>query len=192
MLRVTKPIGGLARMRADRAMLAVLAAAFALAACGGDSAGSGASGTGATQNPPTAGGGGGGTATLSVVVSGAIPTSGTGAVTGGAGTSSVVSGTVRRLIADGTGNGQQHRFTVDYDGVTGVVISVTHGWGTSLSALDAATQCVRAATVVGQAVCGDAVSVDLAARRAAFSGAVLRGSGTFTSILTGQIGFTAP
>lgn len=188
---LTEPIGGLGGTRAARAVLAVLAVA-ALAACGGDSAGSGASGTGATQTPPTAGGGGGGAVTLSVVVSGAIPTSGNGTVSGPAGSSTVVAGTVRRVIADGTGNGLQHRFTVDYDGVTGVVVSVTHGWGSALSALDAATQCVRVATAVGQAVCGDVVSVDLAARRVVFSGAVLRGAGTFTSILAGQIGFTGP
>lgn len=194
MRRSDEGTGGSAGAAARLARSALLAAAAAaLAACGGDGAGSGASGTGATQTPPASSGGGTGVAAaLSVVVSGAVPTSGNALVTGSAGTSSPLSGTVRRLVADGSGNGLQHRFTVDYDAVTGIVIAVTHGWGASTSALDASTLCVRAVTAAGQAVCGDTVSVDGLARRVTFTGTVLRGAGTFSSILTGQISYTVP
>lgn len=171
---------------------AACAVALLVAACGGDGAGTTGTtgGTGATQTPPA--GGGGTSGALSVVVSGAVPTSGNALLSGASGTATPVAGTLRRLVADGTGNGFQHRITVDFDGVTGVVLSVTHGWGASLSALDAATQCVRVATAAGQAVCGDAVTVDVAARRASFAGVVLRGAGSFASILTGQVAFTVP
>jgi hypothetical protein len=157
-----------------------------LIACGGDGAGSTGGSSGFTQS-----GGGGGSATVEVTVSGAIPASGNASVTGAGAVSALITGTTRRVTADGSGNGLQHRFTVDYDEVTGTVFAVTHGWGASLASLEGATQCVRTVTVAGQAACGAAVSVDPASGRVQLSGAVLRGAGTFTSILSGRIDFTS-
>jgi hypothetical protein len=178
----------------SRAALAAVAAvaALGLAACGDDGAGAGGSGGGATQNPSPPGGGGTATESIAVTVSGAIPTSGNAIVSGSSARAAVLVGTTRRLTADGSGGGLVHRFVVDYDGVTGVVGAVTHGWGASAASLDAATQCVRTVTTAGQVACGAGVAVDVATGRLTFTNLVLRGGGTFTSILNGQVAFVAP
>lgn len=183
-------IGSIGSSRAAVAALAA-AAAFSLAACGDDGAGAGGSNDGATQNPAPPGAGSG-TESVAVTVSGAIPASGNAIVTGSVARAVVLVGTTRRMTADGSGGGLAHRVIVDYDAVTGVVGSVSHGWGASTAAFEAATQCVRTATAAGQALCGNGVAVDVVAGRVTFTNLVLRGAGSFTSILNGQIGFAAP
>ena len=160
-----------------------------LAGCGDDGAGSAGGSGGVTQAGPS---GDAGAAATAVTVSGAVPVSGNGSVTGAGASSVPLAGTTRRIAADGAGNGVQHRFVVDYDAVSGTVLAVTHGWGPSLSAFEGATQCVRAVTALGQVACGGAVALDTARGRVVFPGAVLRGAGSFTSILTGRIDFTSP
>jgi hypothetical protein len=173
-----------------RAALAATAVAAVLAACG--SADSGAGGQGSTGNlgpvSPTAPGT---NVVLSVTVSGAIPSTGNAVVTGASpGASTLVSGTLRQVVAEGSGGGLQHRFTVNYDAVSGVVFSVFHAWGASIAAAEATTQCVRTVSAVGQQACGGAITVDLAANRITFASTVLR-NGNFSSILNGQVPYTA-
>jgi hypothetical protein len=192
----------MARLDGCRAVGAALAAAalIALAGCGGGGepgAGAGGDGTsGATQS----GGVGTSGARVLVTVSGAIPTTGNAVVSGGTATSSpvVVGGTQRRLVADGAGGGLAHRFALLYDGVSGTVLRVEHGWGASGGAPEAATGCVATPTGGALPACGGAVSVDVVARVARFDGLLLRGTAQgaggnpFTSILTGTIAFTSP
>ncbi len=176
-----------ASIRRQAVGMAVLGLVVALAGCGdGADAGAGAGG-GTGLQPP---GGSGTTATTSVTVSAALPVSGNGAVTGTGAVSSLLDTATRRVVADGAAGGIQHRFTIDYDPVSGVVLGVAHGWGASLSSLEGATACVRAVTVLGQVACGSSVAVDVARSQASFTGTVLRGSGSLASILTGQITFT--
>lgn len=174
------------RMTRAAAMAAML---MALTACGDDGAGAVGGEGGFTQSAP---GGDASNPAVTVTVSGAIPVSGNALVTGSGAVSSPLVGTTRRVTAEGSGNGLQHRFAVDYDAVSGTVLAITHGWGASLSSLEGATQCVRAVSVPGPVACGATVSVDVTARRVTFVGTVLRGAGAFTSILSGQIDFTTP
>jgi hypothetical protein len=71
------------------------------------------------------------------------------------------------------------------------VLSVAHAWGVETSGTEAATGCVGTVTVAGEHPCGTSVSVDPTARTVSFAGTLLRGQGTFQSILTGQVQFTA-
>lgn len=166
-----------------------VALVFGLAGCGDDGAGSAGGAGGLTQTGP---GGDSSAAAVAVTVSGAVPVSGNAIVTGSGAASAILVGTTRRVTADGSGNGVQHRFAVDYDAVSGTVLAVTHGWGMNLSSLEGATQCVRAPTAAGQVACGGSVTLDTSRSRVVFSGTVLRGAGNFTSILTGRIDFTSP
>jgi hypothetical protein len=171
-------------------MLATLAVAALLAAC--SDGGAGEQGSTGNLGPvsPVGPGTGGGSALVSVTVTGAVPTSGNGLVTGASpGASTPVGGTLRQVVVEGTGGSVQHRFTVSYDAASGVVLSVLHAWGTTSATADAATQCVRTVSAVGQVACGAAVAVDLAANRIVFTGTVLR-NGTFSSILSGQVPYT--
>lgn len=173
------------------AVPACAALVLALAACGDDGAGSQGqgAGAGATQTAP-AGNSPGGVVTFSVQVTAALPTSGNGSIAGSAGSAAFVSNTIRRVTANASGGGVQHRITVDYDPVSGSVIGVVHAWGATASELQSVTGCARTATVIGDAVCGNAVVIDPSAGVLNFRSAVLRGSGTFTSTLTGQVPFT--
>ena len=170
-------------IRRQAAGTAVLGLVVALLGCS-DGAGAG----GGTGLQPSAGSGTG--SATSVTVSAALPVSGNGAVTGSGATSSLLDTATRRIVADGSAAGIQHRFTIDYDPVSAVVLVVAHGWGVSLSSLEGVTACVRVVSTVGQVACGNTVTVDVARSQVSFAGAVLRGSGSFASILTGQITFT--
>jgi hypothetical protein len=179
--------------RAGRVAVAFgLLAVIVLAGCGGDGAGS-SSPVAATQTAPSAGGGSGATAPT-LAVSGAVPATGNGTVALGTGVTTTSTGsTFRQVTIDGIaqGTGYVHRLTVDFDGITGTVAAVTHRWGVSTASFEAITQCARTA---GAAViaCGNAVSVDVVTGRVAYTNLVLRGSGTFTSILNGQFTLTTP
>jgi hypothetical protein len=174
-----------------RAVLVATTLAAALAACGSEDSGAGAQGS--TSNlgpvspaPPDTSG------TVAVTVSGANPVSGNAVVTNSTpGVSIPVSGTVRQVVAEGSGGGLQHRFTVNYDAVSGVVFSVFHAWGASIAAAEATTQCVGTVTAVGQQACGATVTVDRSNNRIAFANTPLR-NGSFASILSGQVPFKAP
>jgi len=172
------------------AIPACMVLGLALVACGDDSAGAQGSNAGATQTAPV--GGGGGTAvTFALQVTAAQPTTGNGTITGSKGSAAFVSDTVRRVTANASGGGLQHRVIVDYDPVSGSVLSVVHAWGASVTETQAVTGCARTATVIGDAVCGAGVVIDPASGVVTFRAAVLRGTGVFTSTLTGQLPFTA-
>jgi hypothetical protein len=184
------------KFRAATAAL-VAAAAFALAGCGGD--GAGASNTeGATQTAPGAGSTTGATTgQISVTVSSAVPVSGNGTVSGTSVVNTLVGGTTRAVVADGTSTTTTtvgHRIRVDYDSVSGVVLAVTHGWGTTPGANTfdlGQTGCVRVATATVPTLCIGA-TVDLVGSRITFTDTLLRGAGTFSSLLNGSITFQAP
>jgi len=179
--------------RSLRVRLAALPAgallAVALAACGDDGAGAQGESGGLTQTAPV-GTAGGAVAAFSMQVTAAQPTSGNGTIAGSAGSSAFVSNTVRRVTANASGGGLQHRVTIDYDPLSGSVIAVVHAWGATVAELQSVTGCARTATVIGDAVCGNAVVIDPSSGVVTFRGAVLRGSGAFTSTLTGQLPFT--
>ncbi len=187
--------------RAARAVLAAIVATV-VAACGGDQPGAGAGGEGSTGLTQTGPGSGGGTVAspVEVAVSGAIPTSGNALVTGTTAISSVPvpGGTQRLVVADGTGNGLAHQFSVLFDGVTGTVLRVDHLWGASATTPEARTACVATLVTGGPPACGGGVTVDVVNRQVTFRSALLRGTtqGTttnpFTSILTGTITYAAP
>ncbi|MCZ8100014.1 MAG: hypothetical protein O9345_15645 [Burkholderiaceae bacterium] len=179
---------GFPKFRAATAALVAVAAAFALAGCGGD----GASNTGgATQTAP----GGGTNATtgqIAITVSSAVPTSGNGAVTGTSVVNTLVGGTTRAVVADGTSaTTVAHRIRVDYDSVSGVVLAVTHGWGATAGVFEGTSGCVRVASPTVPTLCTGA-TVDLVGSRVVFTNTLLRGAGTFSSLLNGSITFQAP
>jgi hypothetical protein len=179
------------KFRAATAAL-VAAAAFALAGCGGD--GAGASNTaGATQTAPGAGSTTGATTgQISVTVSSAVPNSGNGTVSGTSVVNTLVGGTTRKVVADGTSaTTLAHRIVVDYDSVSGVVLAVTHGWGATAGVFEGTSGCVRVATASVPTLCTGA-TVDLAGNRVVFTNTLLRGAGTFSSLLNGSITFQAP
>jgi hypothetical protein len=188
------------RFLGSRAALAAMVA-MAVAACGGDQAGAGAGGDGSSGLSQTGPGPGGGTvaSAVEVAVTGAIPASGNAVVTGTTATSSVPvpGGTQRLMVAEGTGNGLAHQFSVLFDGVTGTVLRVDHLWGPSVAVPEARTACVATPVVGGPPACGG-VAVDVLNRRLTFRSALLRGtiqgtaSSAFTSILTGTITYAAP
>jgi len=158
-----------------------------LGGCGDDGAGAGGTGNGATQTGPTASTQG----SVSVTVTGAMPLSGIGTVSGSGATSVASPAGPREVRAEGTSNGILHRFAVTYDPLSGVVLGVVHDWGAADSGgTDARTACVRSVSAAGQVACGPSVSVDVAAGRVSFVGTVLRGDGSFASILNGDITFT--
>jgi hypothetical protein len=172
-----------------RTLLALVATSvlLALGACGADGAGADGDSPGATQNAPASTAPG----AVAVTVSGAVPVSGNAQVAGSGAVSVAAANGLRAVDASGQGNGLLHRFGVTYDPLSGAVIAVVHAWGRPESASpDAVTGCVRAVTAPGQVACGTAVSVDTAAARVRFAGAVLRGDGSFASILNGDIAFT--
>lgn len=175
------------------AVAAALAACLALGLVGcGDDDGAGSQGLpGSTQTGPSPGAGGAASA-VAVTVTGAIPTTGNAVVTGTSVAGTAVAGTQRQVVADGAGGGLQHRFSVVFDGVSGTVLRVDHGWGASTSALDAATACAATLVAGGPPACGGAVTIDVATRQIRFANALLRGQGTFTSILNGGITYPAP
>lgn len=162
---------------------------LALAACGDDGAGSQGENGGFTQTAPVATVSGA-AVSFSVQVTAAQPTSGNGTITGSAGSSAFVTNTVRRVTANASSGSVQHRVTVDYDPVSASVIGVVHAWGATAAELQSVTGCARTATVIGDAVCGNTVVIDPSSGVVTFRGAVLRGSGAFTSTLTGQLPFT--
>jgi hypothetical protein len=170
-----------------RSILAAIAVAALLAGCGGDSDGAGAQG-GTGNLGPTSPAPDPGASTWQVVVTGAIPVSGNGNVSGSAGVSAV-SGALRQIIIDGSGGGLAHRFTVNVDASNGIVFSVVHAWGASILAAEAQTQCLRTVTAIGQQACDGTVAVDLNLRRVTFTATSLR-NGAFSSILNGQAPFT--
>jgi hypothetical protein len=186
--------GSRAVRRTATAVLAAVVAAAVLGGCGDDE-GAGAQGSTGNLGPASPTGPGSGDAVLAVVVSGAIPVSGNAAVTGGSGTAAAGAGTLRTVVADGTGGGLQHRFTVTFDAVSGVVISILHAWGPSGGAAEATVGCVRTAgatvPVAEPSLCLDGASVDLVAARVTFADALLR-NGSFSSILNGQVPFAVP
>lgn len=163
--------------------------ALALAGCGDDGAGSQGENSGFTQTAPVSPGGGA-TAAFSIQVTAAQPTSGNGTITGSRGSSAFASNTVRRVTANASGGGLQHRITVDYDPVSGSVLAVVHAWGATATELQSVTGCARTATVIGDAVCGTGVDIDPSSGVVTFRTAVLRGSGVFTSTLNGQLPFS--
>ena len=73
----------------------------------------------------------------------------------------------------------------------GVVLAITHGWGASAGVFEATAGCVRVATVAVPTACTGA-TVDVAAGRIVLSNTLLRGSGTFASLLNGTVLFAAP
>lgn len=176
-------------------------AALAVAGCGGDQTGAGAGGGGSSGVSQTGPGSGGGAVAspVEVAVTGAIPISGNALVTGTSATASVPvpGGTQRLVVAEGTGNGLAHQFSVLFDGVTGTVLRVDHLWGPSVALPEARTACVVTPVVGGPPACGG-VAVDVVNRRLSFGSTLLRGtiqgtaSSAFTSILTGTITYAAP
>ncbi len=175
-------------VRRAGAVAAIAATGLALGGCGSDGAGA-TGGEGATQ---TAAGAGGGTSRIDVVVSAAVPVSGNGPVSGTTVVDTAGVGTARTLVADGLGaGGLAHRMRIDYDSVSGVVLAVTHGWGSGNGTFDASAGCVRVVTPAVPTLCAG-VTLDVAGRRVSFANTLLRGSGAFTSLLNGTIAFQAP
>jgi hypothetical protein len=166
----------------------VVAVLLALGGCSDEGAAAGGNGGGFTQNVP---GPGTPTDAVAVTVSGAIPVSGNAELTGRPGSTTPLAGTRRLITADAGGGGLAHRIVIDFDTVTGTVFSVTHGWGPGSGAFDAVTQCVGTVTVAGQQLCGGVV-LSLSGSTVTFNATVLRGSGTFNSILSGRVPFTLP
>jgi hypothetical protein len=180
-------------------LCAALGAVLASAGCGSDDSAnprdgfsqSGPStGSGTPSNP-----GSGTSAAVAVTVSSALPASGNGTVTGSTAASTLVGGTTRSVSAAGTassasaGTTVEHRFTVQYDTVTGTVLAVQHAWGDAATAGAAACAVVVSPTI--PTLCRG-VNVDVAASKVTFESTILRGQGAFASILTGTITFPAP
>ena len=178
----------LGSMGSRRAALALaIGAMIVVGGCSDDGAGADGTGSGATQTAPTASTQG----AVAVTVSGAIPVSGNTRVTGSGATSVASQNALRVVEASGTGNGLLHRFAVTYDPLSGAGLGVVHAWGAADSGgTDARTACVRSVSAAGQVACGPSVSLDVAAGRVSFVGTVLRGDGSFASILNGDITFT--
>jgi len=173
-----------------RRVVSVLAVAGALlaAGCGDSGAGAGGSGAGIGQTVPGTGTNAG---ALAVTVSGAFPVSGNGELTGRPASVTTVGGTRRQVTADAAGGGLLHRIVVEYDAVSGTVFGVTHGWGTVTGVFDAVTQCFATVTVAGQQACAGVV-VDPTRGTVTFGATLMRGAGSFASILSGRIPFTLP
>jgi hypothetical protein len=68
---------------------------------------------------------------------------------------------------------------------------VTHGWGATAGVFEGTSGCVRVATASVPTLCTGA-TVDLAGNRVVFTNTLLRGAGTFSSLLNGSITFQAP
>lgn len=178
------------------ARAALIAAVFCagvieLSACSGEGAGAQGSLPGSTQPGP--GDNGGLIGTGLITVTGAIPTSGLGAVvtqTGTATLGTLGTSVIVQIGGQVSGSTVLHRFLVEYEPLSGQVQSVTHAWGTSLEAAEALVQCVRVITnpSVNQQLCGDTVRVVPSTSQITFN-AVLLKSGTYQSVLNGTVLF---
>jgi hypothetical protein len=168
-----------------------LAAVLAVAGCGNDP---GATSDAGFQQPLQggSGAGGGGQTPFTIVVSAAVPASGNGIVAGTGARALPATGTLRQVEAFGVAGATKHRFFVLYDAVGGTVFSAAHAWGPTDAYAEAATQCTSGAPTLNVAQCGTTVAVDPATRVVTFRNALLLGQGTFTSVLNGQLTFSAP
>lgn len=128
---------------------------------------------------------------FALTVSGALPATGNGVITGSGAAAMAAPSTLTRVSITGSTTSGQHRVEVLFDPVSRTVLSVAHAWGVDTSGTEAATGCVGTVTVAGEHPCGNTVSVDPTTRTVSFDGTLLRGQGTFQSILTGQVLFTA-
>jgi hypothetical protein len=188
MLRLIDRAQGAARAAGTATVCAGL---FALSACGGDGAGAQGSLPGISQSGP--GDTGGLTGTGLITVTGAIPTSGLGAVvtqTGTATLGTLGTSVIVQIGGQVSGSTVLHRLLVEYEAQSGQVQSVTHAWGASLDSAEALVQCVRLITnpSVIQQLCGDTVRVLPATSQITFN-AVLLKSGTYQSVLNGTVLF---
>jgi hypothetical protein len=170
---------------------ALCAGVIGVSACGGDGAGAQGSLPGTTQPGP--GDNGGLTGTGLITVTGAIPTTGIGAVvtqTGTATLGTLGNSVVVQIGGQVSGSTVLHRFLVEFEPLSGQVQSVTHAWGASLDTAEALVQCVRIITnpSVTQQLCGDTVRVVPATSQISFN-AVLLKSGTYQSVLNGTVLF---